>query len=219
MESQVAEETVDGAHSTEGAALDGVDPETAQRFASAFLSTIVTAERAADIVARLVGPVVRFGPEPVGPGDLATATGEGRPGPIRGHRVDARTLMVTVPVELDVEVAVGGRSVHQDIEIDVGVRVHPRLTAEPAVVADVEQVARDDIEVRGSGVTGVLLRGLGLENDVRALVVDHVRDMLATPPARSACRIDLAELADRAWDSALVLPPVADPTDNLDESS
>src|SRR4051794_33342592 len=69
VDSRVADDAHGTAEGVDGGEpLDGVDPDTAQRFASAFLSTIVTAERAADIVARLVGPVVRFGPEPVGPG-------------------------------------------------------------------------------------------------------------------------------------------------------
>jgi hypothetical protein len=207
VEDEAVEVGADGDGDGDGDEVD-VDPETAQRFASAFLSTIVTAERAADIVARLVGPVVRFGPEPVGPRGLATATAEGRPGRIEGRRLDGGTVLVSVPVALDVEVAVGDRSVRQDIEIDVRVRVHPRLTADLTVTADVEPVGRHDVDVRGGGgVTGVLLRRLGLEGEVRAHVVDHVRDVLATPPAQAACRIDLAELAERAWDTALVLPP------------
>jgi hypothetical protein len=123
-----------------------------------------------------------------------------------------------VSVALDVEVTLAHRSVRQDIEIDVRVRVHPSLTPDLTVTADVEPVARDDIDVRGGGgVTGLLLRRLGLDEEVRAGVVDHVRDLLATPPAQAACRIDLTEFAERAWDSGLVLLPAMDPAEDVND--
>lgn len=187
----------------------GADDQVGAAFARSFLETVVTAERAAEIVAGIVGPVVRFGPVPVGPHAMATATAEGRLGQVRGHRrLDAGALVVTVAVALRIAVRLGEKTLPAQADLLVRVRLRPRLVATPALAVDVDPIEDRDVAVETytNGVSGVFLRRLGnLDDEIRTHARDYVADLLDTGPARAARHIDILAVVDRAWDHGLVV--------------
>lgn len=159
----------------------------------ATLDAVASPERAVAVIAELVGPTVAFGPVPVGPNGMATATAEGRVGRLTGRRTAPGRGEVTVPARLDVSVLLGRRRVPVDVDLVVRIGLTARPTGD-AVEVDVAPIACGDIDVdaRTSGAGGVIVRRMAdLEGEIRHHVGVYVSTLLTTPEAVAACRLPL----------------------------
>ena len=200
------------ADATEEGQADPGSPDDAQwaAFGRAFLESAVTAERAAQLVAGLVGPVVEFGPVPVGPRGMATATATGEVDDVRGHRrSDADPVVVTVTVTVEISVQLGDRTLPATADLGVRVRLRPRPSAcpTPTVIVDVDPVAPEDIDVTShlGGLAGVFLRRLvDLDAEIRHQVRTWVAELLDSEAGRAARWIDVAAVVERAFDHGLI---------------
>lgn len=157
----------------------------------AVLDRVATPERAASVVARLVGARIDVGPVPVGPHDMATARATGPVGRIHARRTGPGAGVVTVPARLDVTVLIGRCEVPVDVELAVRVRLSSRVVGE-LVEVDVAPIGSADIDVDAwtSGAGGVFLRRFAdLEAEIRHHVGVYVAGLLATDEAIAATRL------------------------------
>lgn len=200
------------ADATEEGQADPGSPDDAQwaAFGRAFLESAVTAERVAQLVAGLVGPVVEFGPVPVGPRGMATATATGEVDDVRGHRrSDADPVVVTVTVTVEISVQLGDRTLPVTADLGVRVRLRPRPSAcpTPMVIVDVDPIASEDIDVTShlGGLAGVFLRRLvDLDAEIRHQVRTWVAELLDSEAGRAARCIDVAAVVELAFDHGLI---------------
>lgn len=157
------------------------------------LDTVASPERAVAVIGGLLGPTVTFGPVPVGPHDMATATADGRIGRLTGRRTGPGRGVVSVPAHLDVTVLIGRRRVPVEVDLVVRVGLTGRLAGD-AVEVDVAPITAADIDVdsRTSGAGGVIVRRMAdLDGEIRHHVGVYVSTLLATPEAVAACRLPL----------------------------
>lgn len=174
-------------------------------FGQGVLEAIVTPERAAAVVADVVGPQVRFGPVRTGRGGIATATAVGDVGEIVGRRHDADVLL-EIPVLLAIDVCIGDRTVPVPAEVTVPLRLRAGLVRPLAIAIEVDPVEPADVDVRSEvrGVAGVLLRRFGnLDDEIRRHVATFVQDVVDGEAGREARRIDLLVIINYAWDAGL----------------
>ncbi|GAA4934553.1 hypothetical protein EV188_102746 [Actinomycetospora succinea] len=168
------------------AAAHGLDLDT--------VLSVASPQRAVDVIAGLIGPTVSFGPVPAGPHDMATASASGTVGRLTAWRDGVTRVTVCVPVELDLTVVIGSRSIPAEVDLVVRVGLEGRASA-GAVEIDVDPVQPEDIDadIRTRGVGGVFLRRLGdLDAEIRHHVGVYVSAVLATPEAVAECRIAVA---------------------------
>lgn len=157
----------------------------------AVLDRVATPQRAASVIADLLGPRVDFGPVAVGPHAMATATATGPVGRIRARRTAPGRGVVTVPARLDVTVLIGRREVPVDVELAVRVGLAARLVGD-VVAVDVAPIEAGDVHVdaRTSGVGGVFLRRFAdLEGEIRHHVGVYVSTLLESERAIAATRL------------------------------
>ncbi len=152
---------------------------------------VATPARAVEVVGGLLGPTVSFGPVPAGPHDMATATATGRVGRLTARRDGTTRIVVSVPVQLDLHVVVGTRTIPAEVDLVVRVGLEGRVVP-GAVEVDVDPIRACDIDadIRTRGVGGLFLRRLGdLDAEVRHHVSVYVSTLLGTPEAIDACRL------------------------------
>lgn len=158
---------------------------------TAVLDAAASPERAVQVIGDLVGPTVAFGPVPVGPRDMATATADGVVGGLTARRTGPGCGVVSVPAHVDVTVVVGRRRVPVDVDLVVRVGLTGRVAGD-AVEVDVAPIRTVDIDVdaRTSGAGGVIVRRMAdLEGEIRHHVGVYISTLLATPEAVAACRL------------------------------
>ena len=102
-----------------------------------------------------------------------------------------------MPVQLDVHVEIGARTVPVDAQMTV--RIGLQACLEPGadhILIEVDELGPGDIalETRTRGVGGVFVRRLGnLDAEIKHHVIGYVTDLLATPEARELRYIPLDE--------------------------
>ena len=164
----------------------------------AVVAAIATPERAVQDIGGLIGDRVAFGPVSAGPGGMATAHADGVVGRLRGRRGGrAGRTEVHVPVDLDVIVEIGARTVPVEVAMTVRIGLDACLAPEgDHIVVEVDELGPGDIAVESHarGVGGVLVRRLGnLDAEIRHHVIGYVTDLLDTPEARELRSIALDE--------------------------
>jgi hypothetical protein len=161
-------------------------------------AAVATPERAVRDIGALIGDRVAFGPVTAGPGGMATARAVGVVGRLRARRGsrNGRTE-VHVPVQLDVSVEIGARTV--PVEAEMTVRIGLQACLDPGadhVLVEVDEIGPGDIalETHTRGVGGVFVRRLGnLDAEIKHHVIGYVTDLLATPEAHELRHIPLDE--------------------------
>ncbi|MEJ2867073.1 hypothetical protein WCD74_04810 [Actinomycetospora sp. OC33-EN08] len=168
----------------------------------AVVAAVVTPERAVRDVSGLIGDRIAFGPVTAGPGGMATARAVGVIGRLRGRRQGPARTEVHVPVQLDLTVEIGARTVPVDGQMTVRIGLEACLApGSDHIVVEVDEIGPADIalETRTSGIGGVFVRRLGnLDAEIRHHVIGFVTDLLGSEEARDLRRIDLDEESDTA---------------------
>ncbi|MDL5157835.1 hypothetical protein [Actinomycetospora termitidis] len=168
----------------------------------AIIAAIAGPDRAVRDISWLIGDRIAFGPVPAGPGGMATARATGVVGKLRGRQQGATRTEVHVPVQLDLTVDMGARTVPVDADMTVRIGLEACLAPDADhIVVEVDEIGPGDIalETRTSGIGGVLVRRLGnLDAEIRHHVIGYVTELLASPEARDLRRIDLDEESDTA---------------------
>jgi hypothetical protein len=164
----------------------------------AMVSAVAGPERAVRDIGDLIGDRVAFGPVTAGPGGMATAHATGIVGRLRGRRGTLPgSTEVHVPVQLDISVQIGTRTVPVEARMTVRIGLEACLAPEgDHVLVEVDELGPDDItlETHARGVGGVFVRRLGnLDAEIRHHVIGYVTDLLETPEARELRWIPLDE--------------------------
>jgi hypothetical protein len=198
--------TVDADDTAEEKVANALGPSN--RFALNFFRSAVPPARVAEIVQRVVGDDVEFGPVDVGPRKLASATAVGERGVVRASRVgdDPSRLRVQVPVDLTVTVHLGFEVAALKAHVTVELNLWIELCEPLSLVVHIAEPSAEDVRLRvePSGATGRVLHGLGLvEPEINQCVRQYVRATLASPTAQRYTRINLEELIEVAWQDLL----------------
>ncbi len=164
----------------------------------AVVSSVATPERAVRDIGDLIGDRLAFGPVTAGPGGMATAHATGIVGRLRGRRgTRPGRCEVHVPVQLDIDVQIGARSVPVEAKMTVRIGLDACLAPEgDHVLVEVDELGPGDIalETHTRGVGGVFVRRLGnLDAEIRHHVIAYVTELLETPEARELRFIPLDE--------------------------
>jgi hypothetical protein len=164
----------------------------------AMVSAVAGPERAVRDIGDLIGDRVAFGPVTAGPGGMATAHASGIVGRLRGRRGTLPgSTEVHVPVQLDISVQIGTRTVPVEARMTVRIGLEACLAPEgDHVLVEVDELGPDDValETHSHGVGGVFVRRLGnLDAEIRHHVIGYVTDLLETPEARELRWIPLDE--------------------------
>lgn len=168
-----------------------------------FFDLVVTAERVAGTLARLEGRPLEIGPVAAGPGKIARVTVAGRIGAASSVRIDGEPLRfrVSLPMRIDLLVALPGQDARFSGTVTVGVDVVARAARPLRVVFDVTTPQPEDVEVDlvADGVRAGLLRAAaGLDEEMRRYVARYVAAELETPKVLAARDLDVLRLVEKA---------------------
>jgi len=158
-------------------------------FGERFLSRAVTVERLTTGFGNLAGTPLSFGPLQAGPRDMATVTASGAVAlPVVAGRADGQACFdVTIPIELDLVVAVG-RANRYHASIKVALAAEAKAADPLLVVLHIPPITPEDVtlEVAAAGRMARLLGRVGhIEDQLRAQVVSVVNTRLADTSART----------------------------------
>lgn len=188
-------------------------PPHTRRFAEAFVARAAGPVQTAAVIARLVGDTVTVGPEQVGPRGRATAVATGRVGRVSVARLPGGAgsrMLVTVPVALDIEVQLGQKWVKRfDAKVAVPLRIDPVIVDPLQLHIDVTRPQPRDIvvDVELGRLSVALLQAVGnIDGLLREKTLEFVAEVLDSPEAQAATRIDLGQVIDDAWHAGLVFP-------------
>jgi hypothetical protein len=179
-----------------------------EQFAVNLLRSTVTTGRVAAVIARIAGERIEVGPLRFGPGGAVTARGVGLIGAIDVAPAPARVLGfdATIPGDLTIDLAAGsgGRNHRYQGSVIVPLQIQVVLVEPASVVLDVAALAADEVTVKlqTAGVATFVLQTLGdADREVAAQVAKVVNERVAE--VADLRHIDLVQLLDGAWDSAL----------------
>lgn len=184
---------------------------TAEEFTRLVLMAAAPPRRVGELVARLVGDHITIGPLAVGPRRMALATAHGTRGHVHvANCVDTYwTQLVTVPIALLIDVALGKRAVRYRGTAEVKTRFRLRLDQPCTVTVEIEPLhaglIRTVVEPMGAEARLIGCVG-GVDKIVAEQVLIYVRNLLASANFDAAMHIDVIGLLERAWDADLVIP-------------
>ncbi|MBJ8346092.1 TetR/AcrR family transcriptional regulator [Antrihabitans sp. YC2-6] len=186
--------------------------DAAQAFSETFIARAAGPEHIKQVVAELLGDTLEIGPMPVGPKSArAVASAIGKIGDIDVRRTGGpSSMMVTVPVAVDVDVRVGRnyrRKFSATVSMPVKVDIAP--TANLQLKVETKKPRRTDIAVSVDvyGLSLKLMRRIGRVDELlRTHSLDYLDKVLNSPEGRAATTIDLGRVIDEAWKRGLVLP-------------
>jgi hypothetical protein len=177
-----------------------------EHFGVNFVRYAVTAERIKESITGLTTEEIVSGPNPAGPGGIATAKSVGRVGEVRvvPEPDDISRFKVVLPIELDLDIKLGPVSNRYKGLVEVPVLMTVR-TADPlTIVIEVSQVHGKDIraDIRPANVGADLLSRVGnIEGEVKSEVARLVNEKMNSTAAKASRVIDVAELIDRSYDT------------------
>ncbi|MGH3494004.1 MAG: hypothetical protein ACRDRL_00710 [Sciscionella sp.] len=198
---------------------------TAAQFGRGFVAVAADPARVAEIVGRLLGEEIRFGPVKVGPGGMASSKAVGVLESVVGCLQDTentpvataasgdgvpevRRMLVKTRVALRITTMIGGRLVRFHATLGTLLHVRVSLEAPLDVVITIAPLADEDIDLRLTmpAFAARALRRLGNIDDlVRQHVKGYVRDMLEDPRITAYTRFDVTALVDRAFATGLIV--------------
>lgn len=183
---------------------------TSDEFVRLALSAAAPPEQVSKVVARLVGEEIRIGPISAGPCEAASANAVGVPGAVHAAACDDAVWhqIVTIPIDLSVEVEVAGGMARFRGPVQVQTRIRLQIEEPCDVVVEVENVRTHNITaaVEGVGLSSRIVGRVGhLDDIVVEQVLAYVNDLIGSPEFVAALRIDVVGLLGRAWESDLVI--------------
>lgn len=186
-------------------------PLSMDGFATAFLRHAASPARVAGVVAELLGEQIRFGPLPVGPGNIATAKATGTVRAVRGTPLaaDGTAVCVHTEVDLRITVRIAGQLVRFHADLRTTVRIGLRLVRPLTVLIDIHDVGDEDIAldlVMPAMVARAVARIGNVADEVRTHTSRYIHDLAHSERAAALMRIDVAGLVDRAWEQGILLP-------------
>ena len=175
-----------------------------EKFGVNFVGYAVTAERIKESITGLTTEEIVSGPNPAGPGGIATAKSVGRIGEVRvlPEPDDLLRFRAVLPIELDLDIKLGPVSNRYKGLIEVPVLMTVRIADPLTIVIEVSQVHGNEIkaDIRPANVGADLLSRVGnIEGEVKAEVARLVNEKMNSPAAKESRVIDVAELIDRAY--------------------
>ena len=176
-----------------------------EQFGVNFVRHAVTAERIKASITGLAGDDIVSGPNPAGPGGIATATSTGRIGEVRvlpepGDLVRFRAVL---PIDLDLDIKLGPISNRFKGLVEVPLVMTVHISHPLTLVIETRPVTGNEIsvDIRPTSAGADLLKRVGdIDAEVKAEVARIVNEKMNTPAAREQREIDIAELIDRSWD-------------------
>lgn len=177
-----------------------------ERFGVNFVGYAVTAERIKASITGLTSEEIVSGPNPAGPGGIASAKSVGRIGEVRvvPEPDDLLRFRAVLPIDLDLDIKLGPVSNRYKGLVEVPVLLTVRVTSPLTIVIEVNQVHGNDIQadIRPANVGADLLSRVGnIEGEVKSEVARLVNEKMDTEQARASRVIDVAELIDRSYDA------------------
>jgi hypothetical protein len=174
-----------------------------EEFGSAFVHEAVTPERIRGVVRSIAGETVDVGPITAGPGGVANATANGTIGTPLVDKTgdDPLSYLVRLPVDLTLDVEVGGGRHHYTVEAVVTIAIVVRLEDPLSICVDPTPPTRRDVTVRvhAKGLQAKMIGRVGdLDNEVRKEVGAYVVDRIEAERDQFA-NIDLRPLILAAW--------------------
>ncbi len=174
-------------------------------FGARFFDVLVTSDRVAAAINSVLGAEdFAIGPVPIGPGRIARLTVTGEVGKVTARRRGREPLRfrLTVPVEIDLVIEMGGADNRFHGQVLIGLDVTARAALPLALVFEVAPPAPEDIKVTlaADGLRANLLRTLaGMDEEVARYVLRYVTRELDSPRVHDACRIDVAGAVQGVW--------------------
>lgn len=174
-----------------------------EEFGAAFVHEAVTPARIAGVIRALAGGPVEVGPLRAGPGGVAAATATGTVAEpvIEETGADPLAYRVRLPVELELQVDVGGSQHHYTAEADVHVGITVRLEPPLSICIDPTPPSRHDVSVRvhAKGLQAKVLGRVGdIDNELRREIAAYVTSRVESDGSQFA-RVDLRPLMLEAW--------------------
>lgn len=176
-----------------------------EQFGVNFIRHAVTAERIRASISDLAGRDITSGPNPAGPGGIASAKAVGRIGEVRVTPVpnDLVTFRAVLPIDLDLEIRLGPVSNHYRglVEVPLSLTVH--VTQPLTIRIEIKPITGSDVQVdmRPANAGADLLKRVGdIDSEVRAEVAWMVNEKMDTDQARASRIIDVAALVEDSWD-------------------
>jgi hypothetical protein len=174
-----------------------------EEFGSAFVHEAVAPARISAVVRAIAGEVVTVGPIKAGPGGMATATAEGRVAEpiVEKTSEDPLVYIVRLPVDLAVDVNVGGTHHHYTAEADIKVGIRVRLQPPLSICIEPKAPTHREVSVKvhARGLQAKILGRVGdIDNELRHEIAAYVKERIEADGSQFA-NIDLRELILDAW--------------------
>lgn len=175
-----------------------------EQFGVNFISHAVTAERIKASITGLTGSDIVSGPNPAGPGGIASARSVGRVGEVRvvPEPDDLVRFRAVLPIDLDLEIRLGPvtNTFKGLVEVPLSLTVHARQPL--TIQIEIRPVTGSDVQadIRPVGAGADLLKRVGnVDGEVRAEVARIVNEKMNTEDAKAARVIDVAALVEDSW--------------------
>ena len=176
-----------------------------ERFGINFVHHAVTAERIKASITGLASQEIVSGPNPAGPGGIATAKSVGRIGEVRvlPEPGDLLGFRAVLPIDLELDIKLGPVSNRYRGLVEVPIRLTVQVADPLTIVIEVSPVHGNEItaDIRPSNVGADLLSRVGnIDAEVKGEVARIVNEKMNTEQARAERVIDVGALIDRSWD-------------------
>jgi hypothetical protein len=178
-------------------------------FGAAFVAQAVSAERVAEVLARITGDSITVGPLAAGPGGAARATCLGTLAPpvLRRTGAEPLTYDVRLPVTVALSVDVAGSTHRYDGTLEVRFAIEVRTEAPLTLVVVPARVTARDVtcDLAAKGLRAKAVAAIGdLDGEVRREVADYVNARMEGEDAAAVTRIDLVPVIESAWAAGLI---------------
>jgi hypothetical protein len=176
---------------------------TYEQFGSAFVHEAVTPARISGVIRDLAGGVVKVGPMQAGPGGIATATAAGTVDEpvVEQTSDDPLTYVVTLPVDLKLDVNIAGTHHHYSAAATVKIGIVVRLEEPLSICIEPTAPSRQDVTVKvnAKGLQAKVLGRIGdIDNEMRREIATYVKNRIESDGSQFS-NVDLRPLMLEAW--------------------